>query len=72
MSLIMLISNTRDIRMINSQNGARIKAWAGPNAGAGIVRNITFRNFYETNVQHPVVIDQVSFCDLRDEKNSES
>lgn len=45
--------------MTNAQNGARIKAWAGPNVGSGIVKNITFENFFETAVQNPVIIDQV-------------
>jgi len=45
--------------MTNAQNGARIKAWAGPNVGSGIVKNITFENFFETAVDNPVVIDQV-------------
>ena len=44
--------------MTNAQNGARIKAFAGPNVGSGIVKNITFENFYETAVDHPVIIDQ--------------
>lgn len=47
--------------MTNAQNGARIKAWAGPNVGSGIVQNITFTNFIESKVGNPVVIDQVYF-----------
>lgn len=47
-----------NIRMSNAQNGARIKAWAGPGVGSGIVKNITFKNFIESNVDNPVVIDQ--------------
>ena len=45
--------------MSNAQNGARIKAWAGKNVGSGIVKNITFEFFTESNVDNPVVIDQV-------------
>lgn len=45
--------------MSNAQNGARIKAWAGPNVGSGIVKNVTFDLFVESNVDNPVVIDQV-------------
>ena len=45
--------------MSNAQNGARIKAWAGKNVGSGLVKNITFTNFTETNVDNPVIIDQV-------------
>ncbi|KAK7692025.1 hypothetical protein QCA50_005430 [Cerrena zonata] len=47
-----------NIRMSNAQNGARIKAWAGKNVGSGIVKNITFEGFVETNVDNPVIIDQ--------------
>ncbi|KAJ6606415.1 glycoside hydrolase family 28 protein [Mycena vulgaris] len=47
-----------NIIMSNAQNGARIKAWAGPGVGSGIVKNITFDRFIESNVDHPVVIDQ--------------
>ncbi|KAJ7118780.1 pectin lyase fold/virulence factor [Mycena epipterygia] len=47
-----------NIRMSNAQNGARIKAWAGQNVGSGIVKNVTFDMFIESNVDNPVVIDQ--------------
>ncbi|CAL1711768.1 unnamed protein product [Somion occarium] len=47
-----------NIHMSNAQNGARIKAWAGKGVGSGIVQNITFTGFVETNVDNPVVIDQ--------------
>jgi len=46
--------------MSKAQNGARIKAWAGPNVGGGIVKNVTFQNFAETDVDNPLIIDQVS------------
>src|SRR5882762_7220712 len=29
-----------DIQMLNAQNGVRIKSWAGPNVGSGLVKNI--------------------------------
>ncbi|KAM5544937.1 hypothetical protein V8D89_001048 [Ganoderma adspersum] len=47
-----------NIRMSNAENGARIKAWAGKNVGSGLVKNITFDGFVESNVDSPVVIDQ--------------
>ncbi|KAJ6582833.1 pectin lyase fold/virulence factor [Mycena sp. CBHHK59/15] len=47
-----------NIRMSNAQNGARIKAWAGQGVGSGIVKNVTFDTFIESNVGNPVVIDQ--------------
>ena len=45
--------------MANAQNGARIKAFAGFGVGSGSVKNITFSGFTETNVDNPVIIDQV-------------
>jgi len=48
----------RNIKMTKAQNGARIKAWAGPNVGSGIVKNVTFDGFVESSVDNPVVIDQ--------------
>ncbi|KAF9478122.1 glycoside hydrolase family 28 protein [Pholiota conissans] len=48
----------KNVRMTNAQNGARIKAWAGPNVGSGIVKNITFENFIEAAVDNPIIIDQ--------------
>lgn len=50
--------------MTNAQNGARIKAWAGPNVGGGIVRNVTFDGFIESKVNNPVVIDQVCMMSI--------
>ncbi|ETW74816.1 glycoside hydrolase family 28 protein, partial [Heterobasidion irregulare TC 32-1] len=47
-----------NITMSNAQNGARIKAWAGPNVGGGIVKNVTFQDFFETNVDNPLIVDQ--------------
>jgi len=55
----------KNITMINSSNGARIKAWGGSNnpnsesgGGTGYVRNITFQDFTMINVDKPVIIDQ--------------
>ena len=45
--------------MSNAQNGARIKAWAGADVGSGIVKNTTFDLFFETDVDNPIIIDQV-------------
>jgi len=45
--------------MTTGENRARIKVWAGANVGSGIVKDITFSNFNETKVDHPIVIDQV-------------
>ncbi|KAH8103465.1 glycoside hydrolase family 28 protein [Cristinia sonorae] len=52
-----------NITMSNAQNGARIKAWAGKGVGSGIVKNITFSGFVESNVDNPVIIDQCYMTD---------
>ncbi|PBK66319.1 glycoside hydrolase family 28 protein [Armillaria solidipes] len=51
------------IKMSNASNGARIKAWAGPNVGSGIVKNITFLDFEVSDVDNPIVIDQCYFSE---------
>ncbi|KAK0223806.1 glycoside hydrolase family 28 protein [Armillaria fumosa] len=51
------------IEMSNASNGARIKAWAGPNVGSGIVKNITFVDFEVSDVDNPIVIDQCYFSE---------
>jgi galacturan 1,4-alpha-galacturonidase len=48
----------KNVKMNDAQNGARIKCWAGPNVGSGIVKNVTFQNFVETAVGNPIIIDQ--------------
>ncbi|KAG1723133.1 glycoside hydrolase family 28 protein [Suillus paluster] len=47
-----------NVQMHNAENGARIKAFAGPGVGSGIVKNVSFSFFTEANVDHPLVIDQ--------------
>lgn len=47
------------ITMTNAQNGARIKAFAGKGVGSGLVKNVTFADFFESNVDNPLIIDQV-------------
>jgi hypothetical protein len=59
---IWLTFSTSNVRISNAQNGARIKAWAGPGVGSGIVKNVTFAHFVESNVDNPLIIDQVSNC----------
>lgn len=55
-----LVENITAINVVmsNAENGARIKAFAGSGVGSGLVKNITFTNFTESNVDSPVVIDQ--------------
>ncbi|KDE05935.1 hypothetical protein MVLG_03747 [Microbotryum lychnidis-dioicae p1A1 Lamole] len=52
-----------DISMSNAQAGARIKAWPDRNGtakdaggGSGYVKNITFQNFVNKNVDEPLLI----------------
>ncbi|KAG0708632.1 glycoside hydrolase family 28 protein [Suillus ampliporus] len=47
-----------NVQMHNAENGARIKAFAGPGVGSGIVKNVSFSFFTEANVDDPLVIDQ--------------
>jgi galacturan 1,4-alpha-galacturonidase len=47
-----------NVQMYNAQNGARIKAFAGPGVGSGIVKNISFSFFTEGNVDNPLIVDQ--------------
>ncbi|KAJ8583841.1 pectin lyase-like protein [Rhizopogon salebrosus TDB-379] len=47
-----------NVQMYNAENGARIKAFAGPGVGSGIVKNVSFSFFTEGNVDSPLIIDQ--------------
>lgn len=48
-------------QLTTHQNGARLKAWAGPNVGYGYIKNITFKNFYVANTDWPIVLDACYF-----------
>jgi len=50
-----------NVVMLNAQNGARLKGWAGPNVGYGYIKNVTFKNFYNENVDWPIVLDACYF-----------
>ncbi|EPE28796.1 Pectin lyase-like protein [Glarea lozoyensis ATCC 20868] len=50
-----------NVIMLNAQNGARLKGWAGPNVGYGYIQNVTFKNFYNYNVDWPIVLDACYF-----------
>ncbi|KAM5537637.1 hypothetical protein V8D89_008715 [Ganoderma adspersum] len=54
-----------NVTMLNAQNGARIKVFGGNpsptstiGGGDGFVKNITFKDFFVSNVDNPVLIDQ--------------
>jgi galacturan 1,4-alpha-galacturonidase len=57
------ISNAylQNITLLNGQNGARLKAWAGPNVGYGYIDNITYEDIYIENTDNPIVLDQCYF-----------
>ncbi|RXG42908.1 hypothetical protein VDGE_00768 [Verticillium dahliae] len=50
-----------NVWMLNGNNGARIKVWAGENVAEGFVDNITFRNFYSANDDWPIFLDSCYF-----------
>ncbi|KAI0204806.1 family 28 glycosyl hydrolase [Astrocystis sublimbata] len=50
-----------NVWLLNGDNGARIKTWAGPDVGYGFVDNITFRNFYQAHNDYTVAIDSCYF-----------
>lgn len=51
----------KNVTLLNGQNGARLKAWAGPNVGYGRISNITFQDFVIHNTDNPIVVDQCYF-----------
>ncbi|KAK4121921.1 glycoside hydrolase family 28 protein [Parathielavia appendiculata] len=57
------ISNAllENITLVNGENGARLKAWAGPNVGYGYMRNITYKDIRVENTDNPIVLDQCYF-----------
>ncbi|KAL7266456.1 hypothetical protein RUND412_010998 [Rhizina undulata] len=50
-----------NVTMLNAQNGARLKAWAGENRGYGRINNVTYKDFYVENVDYPLVLTQCYF-----------
>ncbi|PWW80808.1 Glycoside Hydrolase Family 28 protein [Tuber magnatum] len=51
----------QNVTMLNSRNGARLKAWAGSNVGYGRINNVTYEDFYVDNVDYPLILDQCYF-----------
>ncbi|KAL3471231.1 pectin lyase fold/virulence factor [Aspergillus californicus] len=50
-----------NVTLLNGQNGARLKAWAGEGVGYGRINNITYKNIHVENTDLPIVIDQCYF-----------
>ncbi|KAF2757385.1 glycoside hydrolase family 28 protein [Pseudovirgaria hyperparasitica] len=57
------ISNAyiKNVTLLNGQNGARLKAWAGPNVGYGYISNVTYEDVHIENTDNPIVLDQCYF-----------
>ncbi|KAJ5808673.1 hypothetical protein N7474_009942 [Penicillium riverlandense] len=54
-------AHIENVTLLNGQNGARLKAWAGQGVGYGRINNITYRNIHIENTDNPVVLDQCYF-----------
>ncbi|KAI9927295.1 hypothetical protein MW887_003682 [Aspergillus wentii] len=50
-----------NVTLLNGQNGARLKAWAGQDVGYGRINNITYKNIHIENTDNPIVLDQCYF-----------
>ncbi|KAJ5260528.1 Glycoside hydrolase family 28 [Penicillium angulare] len=50
-----------NVTLLNGQNGARLKAWAGEDVGYGRITNVTYRNVQIQNTDNPIVLDQCYF-----------
>jgi galacturan 1,4-alpha-galacturonidase len=50
-----------NVTLLNGENGARLKAWAGEDVGYGRINNITYKNIHVENTDYPVVLDQCYF-----------
>ena len=51
----------RNVTLLNSENGARLKSWAGADVGYGYINNITYDGMYVENVDWPIVLDSCYF-----------
>ncbi|TLD09068.1 uncharacterized protein PgNI_07328 [Pyricularia grisea] len=50
-----------NVALLNGDNGARLKIWAGESVGSGWIRNVTFRNFYAANLDFVARLDSCYF-----------
>ncbi|KAI9728816.1 MAG: hypothetical protein M1834_007202 [Cirrosporium novae-zelandiae] len=51
----------QNVTLLNGQNGARLKSWAGADVGYGIINNITYKDIYVSNTDNPILIDSCYF-----------
>jgi galacturan 1,4-alpha-galacturonidase len=54
-------AHLENITLLNGQNGARLKAWAGANVGYGRIDNVTYKDVQIQNTDSPIVLDQCYF-----------
>jgi len=54
-------AHIENVTLLNGENGARLKAWAGPDVGYGYIRNITYKDIHVENTDNPIVLDQCYF-----------
>ncbi|KAL4783891.1 pectin lyase fold/virulence factor [Aspergillus varians] len=59
-----------NVTLLNGQNGARLKAWAGEDVGYGRINNITYKNIHIENTDYPIFLDQCYFNIPTDECTS--
>jgi len=50
-----------NVWLLNGEQGARLKTWAGEHVGRGFIDNITFRNFWQANNQYAAFLDSCYF-----------
>lgn len=50
-----------DVWLLNGQHGARLKSWAGPDAGYGSIDNVTFKNFWNAGNEYAASLDSCYF-----------
>ncbi|KAL2163345.1 hypothetical protein VTH06DRAFT_5402 [Thermothelomyces fergusii] len=54
-------AHIENVTLLGGQNGARLKAWAGPAVGYGYIRNVTYKDVRVEDTDAPVVLDQCYF-----------
>ncbi|AEO59834.1 glycoside hydrolase family 28 protein [Thermothelomyces thermophilus ATCC 42464] len=54
-------AHIENVTLLNGENGARLKAWAGPDVGYGYIRNVTYKDIRVENTDSPIVLDQCYF-----------
>jgi len=50
--------HVQNVVLSNTQNGVRVKVFAGPGVGSGMVNRVTYENIVVENVDNPLIFDQ--------------